>query len=151
MDYKFIALIIATIILFTVLTTQGEQRDEKIIETYNYFVEAGYDDETAKTIVALAVLESGWFSAEIHVDKNNWFSIKDFKHPLCSSRPIKCLRRFESSHDCFEYMVEYFDNRDFPRENRSEFLDRLEVIGYAEDPDHRRKVETVSNMIDRRL
>lgn len=121
------------------------QSVDKFYQIDEFFKYSEYA-EVRHIILALAILESGWLQNKRHVDFNNYFSIKDFKHPECKTKPIMCLKQFESLEDNLNYMLWYFSSRKYPA-NEEGFLKRLK--GYAEDPNHIRKVRLIANKIRR--
>ena len=116
---------------------------DKFHHISEFFKHSEYS-EVRHIILAIAIVESGWLNNQRHIDFNNYFSVKDFRHPVCRKnvKSIMCLKQFESLDDNLEYMLWYFANRKYPIDEKG-FMLKLEE--YAEDKDHTKKVRWVAN------
>lgn len=70
-EYIFAALILCMLFLFAYCSTLQAEEHNKI---YTYFYSTEYKDASI-AILALAILESGWFKSKYHIKFNNYFSI----------------------------------------------------------------------------
>jgi hypothetical protein len=121
------------------------QSVDKFYQITEFFKYSEYA-EVRHIILAVTIVESGWLNNQRHIDFNNYFSIKDFKHPECKTKPIMCLKQFESLQENLEYMLWYFSSKDYPIDKQG-FMLKLE--GYAEDELHTKKVKWVANRMRR--
>jgi hypothetical protein len=116
---------------------------DKFWQIDDFFKHTEYS-EVRHIVLAVAIVESGWLQNKRHIDFNNYFSVKDYKHPLCKKnvKSIYCLKQFESLEENLDYMVQYFAKNNYPIDEKG-FLEKLE--GYAEDKLHTQKVKWISN------
>lgn len=115
-------------------------------QIHDFFSDTEYRD-SAKTIVALSVLETGWFRAPVHNEMNNLFSIKDYRNHECKTKPIRCMKSFKSTDECLQHMLEYFRRNKYPSD-REGFVKKLKSSGYAQDPDHAQKIVSIRKKLD---
>jgi hypothetical protein len=109
-------------------------------DIYNYFQKTEYSD-CAYIITKLAILESGWMKNAKHREFNNYFSVKDWQDERCKTKPIYCLKKFDSLADNLVYMLDYFRRKKYPVDKKG-FIERLGK-GYAEDPEHVEKIKKI--------
>lgn len=123
------------------------QSVDKFYQIREFFKQTEYS-EVNHVILAVAVLESGWLESKKHVDLNNYFSVKDFQHPICRKnvKSIYCLKQFESLEENLNYMLWYFSSKGYPVDEKG-FMLKLE--GYAEDDLHTKKVKWIANKFRR--
>jgi len=138
-------------IMFFTMFVQAESPQK----VYDFFQKTEYKN-VAREIVALAVLETGWFRSKYHNDFHNYFSIKQFnkkkQHPKCKKSPIYCMRMYKSSKEGLQDILRYFRKKKYPTDRKG-FLERLNgKTGpkYAEDPKHVKKVKIIVKMLDKK-
>lgn len=138
--------------LATMLLAVTMNPNDKMEEIYNFFSNTEYK-ESARTIVALSVLESGWYRSPVHREFNNYFSYKEFRrahqHSLCRKRPIYCMRQFKDLNESLEVMLDFFRRNNYPTDRKG-FLRRLDGKGglrFAEDPEHINKIKQLKRQI----
>lgn len=125
-------------------------------EIFQFFKKTEYS-QVAEIIVSMTILESNWYRSKTHQDKNNFFSLKDFKNPMCcknlSDRDkcsyIRCMKKFSNIQEANEYMLKYFKRKGYSIKT-NEFLGDLIKFKYAEDPEYIEKVKGVNQTIRRR-
>lgn len=123
------------------------QSVDKFYQITEFFKHTEYA-EVRHIILAVAIVESGWLNNQRHIDFNNYFSVKDFQHPICKKnvKSIYCLKQFESLEDNLNYMLWYFSNKGYLIDEQG-FMLKLE--GYAEDELHTKKVRWIANKFRR--
>lgn len=123
------------------------QSVDKFYQITEFFKHTEYA-EVRHINLAVAIVESGWLQNQRHIDFNNYFSVKDFQHPVCKKniKSIYCLKQFESLEDNLNYMLWYFSSKGYPTDEQG-FMDKLE--GYAEDELHAKKVGWIANKFRR--
>lgn len=123
------------------------QSVDKFYQITEFFKYTEYA-EVRHIILAVAIVESGWLESKRHIDFNNYFSVKDFKHPVCRKniKSIMCLKKFESIEENLNYMLWYFSKNGYPIDEQG-FMLKLE--GYAEDELHTKKVRFISKKFRR--
>lgn len=123
------------------------QSVDKFYQIEDFFKYSEYA-EVRHIILAVAIVESGRLNNQRHIDFNNYFSVKDFHHPICRKnvKSIWCLKQFKSLEENLQYMLWYFSSKGYPIDEQG-FMSKLE--GYAEDELHTKKVKWIANKLRR--
>ena len=140
---RVLKLLILIIMVFKVSTLWAAGMNQKAIRTF--FENTEYR-KVANVIVAITILETGWYKSDVHNELNNPFSYKEIDKSLrdarCSHRPIYCMKKYDNIIHACKDLLEYFKRHNYPKDPEA-FIWHLKKKGYAEDPRHSIKVKSI--------
>ena len=115
---------------------------------FNFFQGTEYAP-VADIILAMSILETGWYKSSFHKERNNFFSTKKLPNgkDCMQGGERECFTNHKNLMSSCKYALKGVFRKKGYRTDREGFLEDIVRYQYAEDPDYIKKIKKVVKKI----